>query len=292
MATSLLLAGATFPGTVMAPPGVGPDETVVRQGAGPPLPPAGYTLVWSDEFSTDGAPDAKNWVFERGFTRNQELQWYQPENARVENGLLVIEGRRERRPNTNFQAGSTDWRRSREFAEYTAASLQTRGLHAWQYGVFEMRGRIDTRAGLWPAFWTLGVSGAWPRNGEVDIMEFYRGNLLANVAWQGPDRGRAAWDDVRVPVSSLGDPEWSSRFHVWRMEWTESRIELFMDGRLMNDVDLARTVNEDGTSINPLRQPHYILLNLAIGGTNGGDPSSTSFPTRFEVDYVRVYQRR
>jgi len=252
-------------------------------------PAAGYTLDWADEFDRDGAPDPANWTFERGFVRNQELQWYQPENARVEGGRLVIEGRRERRPNPNYQAGSADWKRAREYAEYTSSCLLTRGLHAWQYGRFEMRARVDTRAGLWPAFWTLGTSGGWPRNGEVDVMEYYRGLLLANVAWGSATPGRAVWADTRTPLGSLG-PDWSAGFHVWRMDWDADRIELFVDDRKLNDVDLARAVNQDGSLVNPFPQPHYLLVNLAIGGTSGGDPSATTFPARYEIDYVRVYR--
>ena len=245
-------------------------------------------MVWSDEFNEDGAPAGANWTYERGFVRNQEAQWYQPENARVSGGLLVVEARRERVPNPNYQAGSTDWRRGRQFAAYTSASLITRGLHAWQYARFEMRAPIDTRDGLWPAFWTLGTSGSWPRNGEVDIMEYYRGMLLANVAWGSADSGRATWDTTRTPVTSLGDG-WTNQFHVWRMDWDERSIRLSVDDRVLNETDVATTVNPDGT--NPLRQPHYIIVNLAIGGTSGGDPSATTFPARLEVDYVRVYQR-
>jgi len=251
---------------------------------------AGYVLDWADEFDRDGAPDPANWTYERGFVRNQELQWYQPENARVEGGALVIEGRRERRPNPAYQAGATDWKRSRAAADYTSASVTTRGLHAWQYGRFEMRARIDTRAGLWPAFWTLGTSGGWPRNGEIDVMEYYRGLLLANVAWGSPTPGRAVWADTRTPITMLG-PDWSAAFHVWRMDWDADRIQLFVDDRQLNDVELARAVNEDGSGINPFHQPHYLILNLAIGGTSGGDPSATSFPARFEIDYVRVYRK-
>jgi beta-glucanase (GH16 family) len=146
-------------------------------------PPAGYTLVWADEFNVDGRPDPKNWTYENGLVRNQEYQWYQPENARVEGGRLIIEGRRERRPNPRYEAGSADWRRNREFAEYTSASLLTRGLHTWQYGYFEMRARIETRSGLWPAWWTLGASGGWPHNGEIDIMEFYA--ATCSPMWRG-----------------------------------------------------------------------------------------------------------
>ena len=249
---------------------------------------AEYRLVWADEFERAGAPDSSNWTYERGFVRNEELQWYQPENARVENGLLIIEARRERRPNPTYQEGSDDWRRAREEVEYTSSSLTTRGLHAWRYGRFEMRARIDTRPGMWPAFWALGTSGRWPANGEIDIMEYYRGMLLANVAWAREDPRRAFWEDLRKPLSEY--PEgWTDEFHVWRMDWTPERIELYVDGDLLNRTELDDTVNFDGR--NPFHHPHYLILNLAVGGTNGGDPSATEFPGRYEIDYVRVYEK-
>jgi beta-glucanase (GH16 family) len=256
----------------------------------PPTYP-GFSLVWADEFNRDGAPDPKNWGYERGFVRNRELQWYQPENARASDGLLIIEGRRERVRNPGFEAGSADWKRNREFAEYTSSSLLTRDLHSWRYGRFEMRGKIDTRDGLWPAFWTLGVTGPWPHGGEIDIMEYYRGVLLANVAWGGAKPFQPIWADTRKPMASFNDPAWSSAFHVWRMDWDERAIVLSVDGQQLNEVELTRTVNQDGTKRNPFHEPQYMLLNLAIGGTAGGDPSKTTFPARFEVDYVRVYQR-
>jgi beta-glucanase (GH16 family) len=250
---------------------------------------AAYEVVWSDEFDRDGAPDPAKWTYERGFVRNQELQWYQPDNAHVSGGLLVVEARHERKANPNFEAGSTDWKRQREFAEYTSASLTTRGLNSWQYGRFEMRGRIDTRLGLWPAFWTVGVSGPWPRNGEIDIMEFYRGQLLANLAWGGDQPGRTVWDDSKTPIGSFADPKWSDAFHVWRMDWTAEMIELSVDGQVLKHTDLSKTINEDGSGVNPFHQAHHLILNLAVGST-GGDPSSTTFPARYEVDYVRVSQ--
>ena len=263
-----------------------------QQGA-PAVPSsAGYALAWADEFDRDGAPQPANWTYERGFVRNQELQWYQPENASVAGGLLVIQARRERVRNPDFDPAATDWRRRREYAEYTSASLMTRGLHSWRYGRFEMRARIDTRSGLWPAFWTLGVSGNWPHNGEIDIMEYYRGMVLANAAWGGARRSQPIWADTRTPLASLGPPDWPSRFHDWRMDWDERQIVLSVDDRVLNTVDLKRTVNEDGTGINPFHQPHYILLNLAVGGTNGGDPSGTTFPAKLDVDYVRIYEKR
>lgn len=253
--------------------------------------PEGYQLVWSDEFNQDGAPNPDNWIYERGFVRNEEYQWYQEDNARCEDGLLVIEGRRERKSNPRYDENSRDWRRSRQRAEYTSACILTRGKHAWQYGRFEIRARFETKPGLWPAIWMLGVSGEWPACGEIDIMEYYRGMILANACWASGRRWQAIWDDSKTPMKEFNDPEWSSKFHIWRMDWDEDHIDITLDDKLLNTIDLAKTINQDSAQKNPFHQPHYLLLNLAIGGTSGGDPSETKFPTRYEVDYVRVYQK-
>jgi beta-glucanase (GH16 family) len=266
-----------------------PDETSSPQ-ATLSAETDGWTLAWSDEFDKDGPPDPSDWDFERGFVRNEELQWYQPDNARCVGGILIIEGRRERRANPEYRADSRSWQTRREFAEYTSASLHTKDLHSWQYGRFEMRARIDTRSGCWPAFWTLGVRGEWPACGEIDIMEFYRGTLFANAAWGTEKRWTPRWDDLKRPIMDFDDAEWSSKFHVWRMDWDEAAIRLYVDGELLNEVDLNHTINGDREGQNPFRQPHYILLSLAIGGTNGGDPSTSEPPLLFEVDYVRVYK--
>lgn len=250
-----------------------------------------YDLVWSDEFDKDGSPDPNNWTYENGFVRNEELQWYQPENARCEDGLLIIEGRRERRQNPRYNPDSDNWRAKREYAEYTSASITTRRLHNWMYGRFEMRGRIDTRPGLWPAFWTLGSQGRWPACGEIDIMEYYCGILLANAAWASQKRWTPIWDDTKKPIADFNAPDWSDKFHIWRMDWDQENIRLYVDDLLLNTIDLKETFNQDEQKKNPFHQPHYIILNLAIGGTVGGDPSETEFPAKFEVDYVRIYQK-
>lgn len=251
----------------------------------------GYKLVWEDEFNNSGKPDEKWWSHEQGFVRNNELQWYQPENAWCAGGNLVIEGRQEGKANPRYQPGSTDWRRSRDSIRYTAASINTRGKGEWQYGRFVMRGKIDISAGLWPAWWTLGVKGQWPANGEIDIMEYYRGKLLANVACGTAQPYRAEWYSNTFPIDSVGGKAWAEKYHVWRMDWDEQAIALYMDDVLLNKVALSKLVNKDGTGINPFKQPHYMLLNLAIGGDNGGNPAGTRFPNSFEVDYVRVYQK-
>ena len=250
----------------------------------------GYHLVWADEFDKEGPPDTANWRFENGFVRNQEFQWYQPGNASCKNGFLIIEGRREIKPNPNYTAGSNDWKKNRPNIEYTASSINTAGKKFWKYGRFVMRGRIDISNGLWPAWWTLGVAGRWPANGEIDIMEYYRNKVLANIACIGADH-RAEWYSKTKPADSLGGTAWSSQFHVWRMDWDENAIALYMDDWLMNKVELNKLANKDGSGINPFTQPHYMLLNLAIGGQNGGDPANTAFPNKFEIDYVRVYQK-
>jgi beta-glucanase (GH16 family) len=249
----------------------------------------GYELVWADEFNEKGKPDSVNWNYEYGFVRNEELQWYQPENANCENGFLVIEAKKEEKPNPRYTEGSTEWRRNRPTINYTSSCILTRGKKSWQYGRFEMRARIDISKGMWPAWWTLGIDKRWPANGEIDIMEYYRGKLLANIACIG-ENNRPEWHSNTFKTDSLGGAAWANQFHVWRMDWTEESIALFMDDHLLNKVAVDSLINKDGSGFNPFKQPHYMLLNLALGGMNGGDPSGTAFPQRFEVDYVRVYQ--
>ncbi len=255
----------------------------------PVVVPPGYQLVWADEFDVEGRPNSDNWTYEHGFARNEELQWYQEDNAWVQAGFLIIEGRREQVLNPNYQAGSGDWKTNRQYAEYTSTSLAGWGLQTWQYGIFELRGRIVAQAGLWPAWWTLGASREWPSNGEIDIMEYYNGNLHANFACGTDQQWVARWDGVSAAVSSFGVADWDSKFHVWRMEWNDQTIALLVDGEVMNDTAIDDMLNPDGFA--PFRQPHHMLINLAIGGTAGGDPSGTYFPTRYEVDYVRVFQQ-
>lgn len=255
----------------------------------------GMKLVWNDEFNTNGKPDPSSWRFEKGFVRNQELQWYQEDNASCRDGVLLIEGRREKLGNPGFAAGSNNWKSSREYAEYTSSSIQTRGLHQWQFGRFEIRARIDTASGSWPAIWTLGISGGWPSGGEIDIMEFYRvrgvPTILANFAWGTEKRGTAKWDGLKKPLAEFTsiDPEWTNKFHVWRMDWNKDIIRLYLDDQMLNEVLISESVNPDG--FNPFLQPHYLLLNLAIGA-NGDDPSKSPSPIKYEADWVRVYQLR
>lgn len=256
--------------------------------------PDGYQLIWSDEFDGSGKPNEKFWSYENGFVRNNELQWYQQSNATVENGLLVIEGRREKVKNNAYEAKSKNWKLNREFAEYTSACIKTKDKFSFQYGIMEVRARIDTSLGMWPAIWTLGVEGKWPANGEVDQMEFYRvdkkATILANAAWSD-EKMQAKWDSEKIPLSHFLflQPDWVQRFHVWKMDWTPEYIRLYLDDELLNEIDLSKTIHPDGK--NPFHQAQYILLNLAIGA-QGGNPTNSRFPSKYEVDYVRVFQKK
>lgn len=260
----------------------------------------GYTLIWQDEFDKDGRPDER-WDYEQGFVRNNELQWYQADNASVKDGVLVIEGRREVVNNPYYEEGAHDWRRARQQAEYTSASLTTRKSFHFKYGRVEVRAKIPTASGSWPAIWLLGNQWGWPSCGEVDMMEYYiaKGipSILANACWRGERDNSPVWDSVVAPLTHFTDSDanWAEKFHVWRMDWDEMFIQLYLDDELMNTIDLSKTINRGGRARgeNPFSNDvedfgMYILLNLALG-ENGGTPDDSRFPLKYCVDYVRVY---
>ncbi|MCR4994127.1 MAG: glycoside hydrolase family 16 protein [Bacteroidales bacterium] len=288
----------------------------IRRGPSP-LPPDSLTLIWCDEFDYTGVPDTARWSFEHGFVRNQELQWYQEANARVIGGVLQITGRHEQVMNTNYKQVSTNWKKNRPTAEFTSSSIMTRDHFSFRYGRLEVRARIPIASGAWPAIWTLGNRWGWPACGEIDVMEFYRVPpstknihhqtispertepiILANACWKGAN-GRDAWDSARVPFSHFTDrdPDWASNFHIWRMDWTSTTIQLFLDDELINEIPTSQADNGGGWNhdANPFANDipgfgHYILLNLAIG-SSGGRPDINAFPLVYEVDYVRVYKK-
>ncbi len=255
---------------------------------------ADWQLVWSDEFEREGMPDPSRWTYEEGFVRNQELQYYtrgREANARVERGLLILEARRERYRNPLFEPGSTDWRRAREFAEYTSAGLTTEGKAAWRYGRIEVRAKLPTGRGLWPAIWMLGVNRrqvGWPRCGEIDIMEnvgYDPETIHANVHTEAYNhlRGNNKGDRIRV------ERPWTD-FHVYALEWRPDRLDFFVDDRRY-----FRYENDGrGSETWPFDQPFYLILNVAVGGSWGGRQGvdDSVFPQRMEVDYVRVYAPR
>ena len=255
--------------------------------------------MWSDEFTQAGRPDDSTWNYEQGFVRNHEAQWYQPQNAWQQDGLLIIEARREQGlPSPVYRPGSRHWAAQRKTIDYTSACLTTQGKHTFLYGRLEVSARIPTAGGSWPAIWTLGSGMPWPSCGEVDLMEYYRINgrphILANAAWGSDSPYQPVWNSSRTPFTHFTsrDPMWAQRFHVWRMDWDETSIRLYLDDELLNEIPLSSTRNGSiGKYENPFHHPQYILLNLALGGDNGGDIDDAALPLRYEIDYVRVYER-
>lgn len=246
----------------------------------PPTPTIDTTrkLVWSDEFSKDGAPDSTKWAYNIGTGSNgwgnNEAQFYTNEltNARIENGKLIIEARKENKGGKS----------------YTSARLITLGKTTWTYGRIEVRAKIPKGFGTWPAIWMLGEninSVGWPACGEIDIME-HVGKDQDVMFWSIHTK-RLNWTLGTQQTFSKRVNGISDDFRVFKLDWTKERLQFYID-----DV-LYFTVNNDGRGVDfyPFIAPQYLLMNLAIGGNFGGSTIDDSiFPVRMEVDYVRVYQ--
>jgi beta-glucanase (GH16 family) len=251
-----------------------------------------WKLVWADEFETAGLPDPARWTNEVGFIRNRESQYYtagRPENARIENGHLIIEARKEQFPNPRHSPGSGDFRRA-EFAQYTSASLTTKGLAEWRYGRIEVRAKLPQGRGVWPAIWMLGVNisaAGWPRCGEIDIMEYVGFNphvIHANIhtAKYNHTRGTGKGNQIRIEAPY-------EQFHLYAVEWHSDRMDFFVDDQKY--FSYAKEP-EAGADVWPFDQPFYLILNLAVGGAWGAQKGidEAIFPQRYEIDYVRVYE--
>ncbi len=253
---------------------------------------ADWQLVWSDEFDKPGLPDPAKWTYEEGFVRNNEAQFYtraRKENARVEDGNLVIEARRDQFPNPAYRADAPkDSRRAKQFADYTSASVTTRGITNWTYGRIEVRAKIPGGRGMWPAIWMLGQrpGAGWPACGEIDIMEFvgHDTNTIHGTVHTGKyNHMKKTQKGAKVTVPS---PE--NDFHVYAIEWTPEKIDFLVDGKKYH----AFANEHSGVDAWPFDAPHYLILNTAVGGAWGGQKGidETIFPTKFLIDFVRVYQ--
>lgn len=258
-----------------------------------------WQMIWHDEFNDDGKPNPEIWNYEHGFVRNNEDQWYQEENAWCEDGKLIIEARKDDRANPMYEKGSNDWAKKRQRIRYTSSCLTTHGNFDFQYGRLEVKARIPVAGGAWPAIWTLGKKMEWPSCGEIDIMEYYRidgvPHILANAAWGNEKRFDAVWNTIRTPFKHFTDkdPDWASKFHTWRMDWDEEAIRIYLDDELLNEILMSDVKNGSiGNYENPFTKPQYILLNLALGGDNGGTIDDSALPMRYEIDYVRCYAKK
>lgn len=238
-----------------------------------------YQLVWSDEFEGTTL-DESVWTIQTGGGGwgNQEAQYYtaRAENIRVENGNLIIEARKEEYENNH----------------YTSARIMSRDKKTFTYGKMEARISLPGGGGLWPAFWMMGNSGSWPKCGEIDIME-YVGNVPNRILGtlhttndrSGSKSSRAYWGT-----------NIEENYHVYGIEWTQEESNGRDVIRFYVDDEVFSTQTEsviDDVDYWPFNRPHFFIINMAVGGTLGGDINDAVFatPRLMKIDWVRVYQR-
>lgn len=249
--------------------------------AAEPVAPAGWQLVWNDEFDHGDQPDPAKWNYDVGGDGwgNREWQFYtqaRPENARVEGGRLIIEARRE------------PW----QGRDYTSARLVTKGKADWLYGRFEIRARLPLGRGTWPAIWMLPTvwnlgNGLWPDNGEIDIMEHVGHD--PGVVHTSTHSQKNQWRNHNQRTATIKMPDAGTVFHTYTLEWDAEEIRVFVDDR---HYFTSRKDGGDWTSW-PFYREFYLVLNLAVGGDWGAAKGvdETIWPRRMEVDYVRVWRK-
>lgn len=258
---------------------------------------AEWKLVWSDEFNGSGLPDPSRWTYEEGLVRNRESQHYvraNTNNTRLEDGCLVIEARPEKIDNPDFVSKNhADWRKNRPFSDYSSGCIVTNGLKAWKYGKVELRAKLPTGQGSWPAFWMMGEDRSrvgWPKCGEIDIMEHVTssvGTVYGTVHYFDGGKHQSFGKSIK----NVDVDQW----HTYALEWSPEEIVWLLDGKpyarfAMKDAD-GKLTEQFGEKGNCFRKPHYLLINLAVGGAWGGPPDPALFPQKMLVDYVRIYQQ-
>ena len=244
--------------------------TIEEDDAGEP------NLHWSEEFNYTGLPDPVYWNMETGGGGwgNNELQYYtnRESNAKVENGVLTITAYEESYSNRN----------------YTSARITTQNKFDFQYGRIEARIKLPYGQGIWPAFWMLGSnfgSAGWPACGEIDIMEMIGGTNNDNtthstIHWSNNDQHASYGESYTLPSGILADD-----FHVYAVEWDETKIKGFIDGTQYFVADITPS------QLSEFHGDFFIILNVAVGGNWPGAPNaSTVFPQTMQVDYIRVYK--
>ena len=246
----------------------------------------GMQLVWNDEFDYDGAPSASKWhlqtlpIFGGGWANN-ELQHYtdRTSNAQVSNGTLKITAKRE---SYTFENSTKS---------YTSARLNSK--YELRYGRIDVRAKLPTSAGLWPAIWTLGSNinerggyfqptqgtTSWPACGEIDLMEkrgYQNDRVLGTFHWKDDTSGDYAVYSEYKTIANIG-----ADFHLYSLVWNAAVLQIYVDNQLI--IQMTNTESE-------FKAAHYLLLNLAVGGTLGGEVPSSFSQGTMEVDYVRFYQ--
>ncbi len=258
------------------------QEKAKKPGDQPAAKADDWKLVFADEFKKPGLVDPEKWNYEEGYIRNKEKQYYtkeRKENIRVEDGKLIIEARKD---NYEYAKG--------KFAPITSGSLATK--KAWTYGKIEVRAKIPTGRGTWPAIWMIAESwpgSPWPGCGEMDIME----NVGYNPEMIYTNMHTQAYNHTRNSQKGRGihvDKPWES-FHVYGIEWHPDRIDSTLDGKKYFTFKNDNKKNHDTW---PFDEPERLKLNIAIGGDWGGvkGVDEKIFPQRMEISYVKIYQKK
>ncbi|HEX6043431.1 MAG TPA: glycoside hydrolase family 16 protein [Pyrinomonadaceae bacterium] len=246
-----------------------------------------WQLIWSDEFDYTGLPDPSKWGYDAGGHGwgNKELQNYterRKENARVEKGVLIIEARKD----------------GDDKNPYTSARLVSKNKGDWTYGRFEVKAKLPTGRGTWPAIWMLPTkhsygTGYWPDNGEIDIMEHvgYDPDVI-----HGSAHTKSYYHVIGTQKSGKTKVESArSGFNVYAVEWTPEEIRWYVNDRQYFTFANERLSNPAADYKQwPFDKPFHLLLNVAVGGNWGGAQGidDSIWPQRMEVDYVRVYQKQ
>lgn len=247
-----------------------------------PVHSQGWKMVWNDEFNYTGLPDSTKWSYDtKGNATgwgNNELQYYTEgikENAWVDNGVLTI----------------TALKKDTGGKKYTSARIISKGKGDWLYGRFEIRAKIPTGNGTWPAIWMLPTDwlyGGWPDSGEIDIMEnvgFDPDTIVGSVHTKTYNHVKGTQKSVRISC-----PLSYNDFQVYALEWDENEIKLYL-----NDIQYFTFKNEKKSSNEwPFDKRFHLILNLAFGGNWGGMKGidESLFPLKMEIDYVRVFKKQ
>ncbi len=239
-----------------------------------------WTLMFADEFNVDGLPDRSKWTIDprpKGWI-NGEQQVYTDtthDNARVRNGNLIITGKKD------YPTGNTT-------EPWSSARLITQGKFDFLYGKVEVRAKLPRARGSWPAIWlmpTSSVYGAWPKSGELDVMEHVGnsfGTVMATVHTQNHN-----WTNGGGVTGSKKLMDADTAYHVYAMEWAPDSIRFIYDTSRILSYANPHTDWKDW----PFDQKFHLILNLAIGGGMGGIIMEADWPDSMVVDYARIYQK-
>lgn len=242
-----------------------------------------WSLVWSEEFNSDSLNE-ENWnrQVEPAGRFNDEWQRYtnSTDNAYVENNKLVIEAK---------HVGE-----AHGVNQYTSARLNTANKQSWTYGKIVARIKLPHGMGIWPAFWMLGANidenggdTPWPQCGEIDILELYGAKddsvVEANLHYADSTNSHAQMGAVSF---KLDTGTFSDEYHLFELEWKPEQIIWKVDGQPYAALDIS------SAEFNEFHRPHFLLLNIAVGGTFAGRPDATTpFPQKMYVDWIRVFQQ-